>query len=64
MKEKRISPRRAASILGVHINTVHNWCKNSVDGLPSRLEDVKKTVTGYYLINADEVRKLTKNSKK
>lgn len=54
----RISPAKAASILGVHINTVYAWCQKAVNGEPSKLYDVKQHVSGYYWISLEEVQEL------
>lgn len=56
----RIGPRKAASILGVHYNTVLTWCQKSVAGEPSMLFDVEQHITGYYWISLDEIRTLKK----
>jgi hypothetical protein len=53
-----ISPRKAASILGVHYNTVLAWCQKAVAGEPSRLTDVQQHMTGYFWISLDEIRAL------
>ena len=54
-----MSPTRAAKVLGVHINTVHTWCRKSVAGTPSKLEKVTRNpVNGYYLLDSDEVKAL------
>ena len=54
----RISPSKAAQMLGVHVVTVRSWCAKAVNGEPSRLSDVLQYVTGYYWISLEEVRAL------
>lgn len=64
----RISPRKAAAMLGVHYETVIRWCQAAVAGESSRLHDVEQHITGYYWISAEEIRALRrsfpKNGKK
>lgn len=54
----RISPAKAARMLGVHYNTVLSWCRAAIDGEPSPLADVQQHVTGYYWIAVSEIRAL------
>lgn len=42
-----ISPRRAASIIGVHHNTVYEWCARTESGEPSPLPRVERAENGY-----------------
>lgn len=56
MRQKgRISPRKAATLLGVHYNTVITWCQRAVRGEASPLHDVSQHVNGYYWISLAEV---------
>ena len=55
----KISPTKVAGILGVHINTVHTWCKKAVTGEKSKLKNVERNpVTGYYWVDLEEVKEL------
>lgn len=58
MRKGKVTPRRAARILGVHYKTVINWCRSAVAGEGSRLSSVEVSVTGRYYLDADEVREL------
>jgi len=53
----KISPTKAARLLGVHVNTVYTWCRRAVNGRPSRLRNVEQNaVTGYFYVDLDEVK--------
>jgi hypothetical protein len=55
----KISPTRAANILGVHINTVRSWCQKAVAGEPSKLVEVERNpATGYYSVDLGEIQAL------
>ena len=52
----KVSPRKAARLLGVHYNTVIAHCQRSVRGEPSKLKTVSQNpLSGYYLIELEEV---------
>lgn len=56
MVDKRISPNRAAKLLGVHVNTVYRWCQATEKGEYSRLSDViRNDVNGYFEISLKEI---------
>lgn len=62
MRQKgRISPRKAAMLLGVHYNTVIAWCQRAVRGEASPLRDVSQHVNGYYWISLVEVKELRRD---
>lgn len=54
----RISPAKAAEMLGLHHNTVLAWCKAAIEGRPSKLSDVEQYINGYYWISLKEVKLL------
>lgn len=63
-KQGKISPTKVASILGVHVNTVHTWCQRAVNGHPSKLKSVERNpATGYYWVDLEEVQNLRKGKK-
>jgi hypothetical protein len=46
-------------MLGVHSNTVYDWCQKAIEGRPTKLRDVQQhPVTGYYAIDLEEVKSL------
>lgn len=49
------TPRRAARLLGVHLETIYRWCHDCVDGNPSKLKAVRRSITGRFYIPAQEV---------
>jgi len=53
-----VTPRRAARLLGIHKETVYRWCRDAVEGKKSRLRDVRRSVTGRYLIAERDVKRL------
>lgn len=57
----RISPSKAARMLGVHVDTIRSWCAKAIAGEPSKLRDVEQHITGYYWLSLDEVRELRKS---
>lgn len=58
----KISPTRAAGILGVHVHTVRDWCHKAIDGEPSKLSKVERNPeTGYYWVDADEIREIKRS---
>ena len=55
----KISPTRVASMLDVHLNTVHSWCRKAVAGEPTKLKNVEQNnMTGYYWVDLEEVKAL------
>ena len=58
-KRGKISPARAARILGVHRNTVYNWAREAARGESTRLKDVERhPVTGYILVSRAEIQNI------
>jgi DNA-binding transcriptional regulator YdaS (Cro superfamily) len=56
---RKISASKAARMLGIHRNTVYAWCKDAVDGNPSKLQGVERNpMTGRYMIEVSEIRRL------
>lgn len=51
-----LSARRAARLLGCHVQTVYNWCK------AGRLETARIDVTGHYWIQRDEIEALMREA--
>lgn len=60
MRERgKVSPAKAARLLGVHYNTVIAHCRNAVAGRPSKLKNVSKNpLSGYYAVDLTEVNNL------
>jgi hypothetical protein len=55
----KVSPAKAARLLGLHYNTVYAYCRAAVSGRPSRLVNVSQNpVSGYYQIDLHEVNSL------
>jgi DNA-binding transcriptional MerR regulator len=58
----RISPAKAAQLLGVHVRTIRSWCQKAVAGEPSHLKDVRQHITGYYWLSLAEVKQLMRHN--
>lgn len=55
----RVSPAKAARLLGLHYNTVYSYCRRAVEGRPSKLVNVSQNpVSRYYEIDLNEVNQL------
>lgn len=61
MTRRKLSPRRAAALLGRHPNSVYNWCRAAERGEPTVLTRVERAANGYFQIDAEEVRNLLSN---
>jgi hypothetical protein len=60
-KMGKVSPSKAAKLLGVHVHTVQDYCRKAVSGEPSKLKNVERNpVTGYYWVDIEEVNTLKK----
>jgi len=56
-RKGKCSPSKAARILGVHTNTIYNWCRAVEGGQPTRIKKVERhPVTGYLYLDLDEIR--------
>lgn len=55
-QQGEITPRRTSRILGVHIETVYNWCRQAADGRGPLAGSVRQSITGWYYIDADTVK--------
>ena len=60
-KPGKISPNKAARMLGVHPNTVRNWASKVLEGQVSCLRNVEKNkLTRYVFISLSDVNALKK----
>jgi hypothetical protein len=65
MKEAdELTPRGAAKLLGVHVKTVRRWCREAVEGQPSRLEDVRQDLMGRFYINRSLIESAQKSPRR
>ena len=61
-KKGEISPRKAAKLVGVHIDTMYEWCRAAHRGKPSMLDGaVRRDSTKHYWINREFVDDLADN---
>jgi transposase len=58
MARGRVSPRKAARLLGRHFNTVYAWCRAAERGEDSPLYDVARGDNGYLSIAREDVERL------
>lgn len=58
-----ITPQRAARMLGVHVGTVYRWCQVAVDGDGPLVGMVRKSITGWYYIDAQAIEDIAANGK-
>lgn len=52
---REVSPIRAARLLGINRATVYRWCRDAAAGRPSKIQQVRCTVTGRWFIPRDEI---------
>lgn len=55
-----VTPRRAARLLGIHEGTVYRWCQEAMDGNGKLRGAVRKSITGWYYIDAKAIENLGK----
>lgn len=61
----KIQPRKAAKLLGVHLNTVYAYCRRAVAGEASPLREVHQNpLTGYYWLSLTDVMRLKGQEKR
>lgn len=53
----KVSPRKAARMMGVHVHTVYAACRAAEQGQPTLLRNVSRASNGYLLLDKDEVTK-------
>lgn len=59
MPRGKVSPRRAAKMLGRHLNSVYGWCRAAERGQPSKFRNIERDPrNGYFLIDLDEIERL------
>jgi hypothetical protein len=59
-----VSPRRAAQMLGIHVNTVRTWCLRTEKGQKSRLPNATRHPgNGYFQVPVKDINAI-KNGKK
>jgi transposase len=55
----RVSPAKAARILGVHVSTVRRWCRASEAGISDKLPNTMRHDNGYFFIDFKDLRNLS-----
>lgn len=56
-----VSPRRAATIIGVHEKTIYRWCRAAEAGHPTRLARVERDEdNGYFRLSLHDIAPVTR----
>jgi hypothetical protein len=59
-----VSPRRAATLIGVHYNTVYNWCRAAERGEQTQLAHVERDpANGYFRVSLEGVQLASEKKK-
>ncbi len=61
-RQGEMSPRRAAKVLGVHRDTIYRWCRETMGGKETMLDEaVRADDTGHYYLDAERVKDIADN---
>jgi hypothetical protein len=61
-REGEVSISEAALMVEVHVDTMREWAKNALVGMPSRLRLVRRDVVGRYWLDRTEVLRIAHES--